>query len=374
MNDPTKILIVDDRPENLYAMNDLLKHEEAEIYTAKSGNEALALMLRHEFAVVLLDVMMPEMDGFETAELIRSNDDTKDTPIIFLTAINKEDSHIFRGYASGAVDYIFKPFEPDILKSKVRVFIKLYRMMIERQLLEQEVQKSKSLAQLGILAGGISHDFNNLLAAILGHLELAMDDEYNQTVLKHLNLVKFASLKARDLTRQLITFSQGGSPRRIAMSISDLVRSAVENTLVGSGVSCFFDLPDDLPQVEIDDNQIEQVLYNLVANSLEAMINDGEIVVRAEVVDDPLELPRELNEGAYVRISVEDQGVGIGEDIIDQVFDPYFSTKERGAQKGMGLGLSIVYSIIRKHNGHILAKSKEDQGTAMIFYLPVHEG
>jgi len=129
----SKILVIDDKPENLFATESILKKLDAEIFKAQSGMEALSLLLRHDFAVALLDVQMPEMDGFELAELMRDNEETMHIPIIFVTAISKDQQHIFRGYGSGAVDYLFKPLDPEILKQKVSVFLTLDR---QRRLLE----------------------------------------------------------------------------------------------------------------------------------------------------------------------------------------------------------------------------------------------
>lgn len=137
-----KILVVDDRPENLFAMEKVLKHLDAEVLTAHSGQEALALILRHEFALILLDVQMPVMDGFETATLIRDHDKTKQIPIIFVTAISKERQHVFKGYEAGAVDYLFKPIEPEILISKAKVFCELQR---QKEIIQKQVDEIKTL-------------------------------------------------------------------------------------------------------------------------------------------------------------------------------------------------------------------------------------
>ena len=142
-----EILVVDDRAENLLAMKRLLKDLDAVIHTASSGNEALAMVLDHDFALILLDVQMPDMDGFETAEMVRLYDKAADVPIIFVTAISKEQQHIFKGYESGAVDYIFKPVEGQILLSKVRIFLTLYRQKQELQQLVQELLQSQKLIE-----------------------------------------------------------------------------------------------------------------------------------------------------------------------------------------------------------------------------------
>ncbi|HDP99688.1 MAG TPA: response regulator, partial [bacterium] len=139
-NEKANILLVDDKPENLLALETILDDENVELFKANSGNQALALILEHDFALTLLDVQMPNMDGFETAELMRGNKKTRHIPIIFVTAINKEQKYIFKGYEAGAVDYLFKPLEPEILKSKVKVFLDLYnqKKLIKKQALELE--------------------------------------------------------------------------------------------------------------------------------------------------------------------------------------------------------------------------------------------
>ncbi|MCK5681877.1 diguanylate cyclase, partial [bacterium] len=142
-----EILVVDDRPENILAMKRLMADLDAVVHTATSGNEALGMVLKHNFALILLDVQMPDMDGFETAEMIRLSDDTAHIPIIFITAINKEEQHIFKGYQCGAVDYLFKPVEAEILLSKVSVFLSLYNQKQELQHLVDELTKSKKLIE-----------------------------------------------------------------------------------------------------------------------------------------------------------------------------------------------------------------------------------
>lgn len=179
------ILAVDDRRENLLAIEAVLTNDAIRLYRATSGQEALALMLDVEFALVLLDVQMPDMDGFETAELMRSNEKTKYTPIIFVTAISKEEKHVFRGYESGAVDYLFKPLDPEILRSKVRIFLELHRQkaalkegvealkQANQQLIEQQKKKieEERLKLLFQLAGATAHELNQPLMTLLGHIE-----------------------------------------------------------------------------------------------------------------------------------------------------------------------------------------------------------
>ncbi len=365
------ILIVDDRKENLFAMTDLLRDEKLTIFTAQSGNEALTLMLRHEFAVVLMDVMMPEMDGFETVDLMFSNEAIRDTPVIFLTAINKEDQHIYKGYAAGAVDYIFKPFNPEILKSKVRVFVKLFLAMEERQRLLSEMNKIENLARLGTLAGGIAHDFNNLFSVIIGSIEVAIADIKDRPApTKDLQRALLASKMATALTLRLITLAQGGFLILKTMSVAEAIRESIDQALVNSGSTCRYNLADDLFDAEIDRGKISQVFHNLAVNAAESMPGGGLIEVRATNFTDPQLLSNGCKPGNHIQIDILDHGTGIAPEHLGKIFYPYFSTKERGSQKGMGLGLSVVHSIIAKHGGQVSVHATSPKGTCMRIILP----
>lgn len=221
-----KVLAVDDRQENLIALEAALSHENIQLYTVTSGQKALALMLDIEFALVLMDVQMPEMDGFETAELMRRSEKTRHTPIIFLTAINKEHKHVSQGYQTGAVDYLFKPVDPAILRSKVHVFLELFRQKIllkenaealkeaNQQLIAQQKSKieEERLKLLFQLAGATAHELNQPLMALLGNIELVKIMKGNCAAdcqnLKHLENVDAASQRIAEVIRKIQTIQQ----------------------------------------------------------------------------------------------------------------------------------------------------------------------
>lgn len=228
------------------------------------------------------------------------------------------------------------------------------------------------LESTGILAGGIAHDFNNLLTVILLDLELALESTASDMKLTELlEEAKKAGWAARGLTQQLITFANGGAPVRQPVHLAGLIQEASQAALSGSTVRCNFSLPDNLRPVNVDAGQIAQVMRNLVQNAREAMPNGGVVSVRAEnVVRKAREEPA-LPPGEYVRVSIADQGDGIGKDVLPKIFDPYFSTKVKGSQKGMGLGLTICHSIVRKHNGAITVKSEIGAGTTIHLLLPI---
>ena len=364
-----KILVVDDLPENLHAMQVTLTPLEIEIHTASSGNEALAMMIMHEYAVILLDVQMPHMDGFEAASLMQNNASTRGVPIIFVTAISKENQHVFKGYETGAVDYLFKPVNPDILLSKVKVFVNLYNTKIEYKNMQQELQKSKNLESLGLLAGGIAHDFNNILAAIIGNIDLAtmlLDPVQNNTEIELLKKSTQASMRAKGLTYQLLTFARGGDPVKALSSIVQVVKESADFVLHGSNVSCQYDFPDNLWNAELDTSQISQVVQNIIINAIQAMPDGGTIAIQCRnfTDNDTHILPDPTRK--YIEIKIRDSGVGIPADLLDKVFDPYMTTKTTGN----GLGLSICHSIIKKHAGKITVTSLPGVGTTFTILLP----
>jgi PAS domain S-box-containing protein len=244
----------------------------------------------------------------------------------------------------------------------------------ERKNMEEEIRKGKNLESLGILAGGIAHDFNNLLTSILGNISLAQTfARPEDKISERLTIAESASLRAKDLTRQLLTFSRGGAPVKKVALISDVIKESSSFALSGSNVKCEYSLPGDLWPVEIDEGQTGQVIHNLVINARDALPKGGTITIsgRNSIVTDDNNLS--LSEGDYVQISVADKGVGISEENISKVFDPYFTTKEMGVQKGMGLGLAICHSIIKSHDGTIVVESEVKKGTTFHFYLPATE-
>jgi PAS domain S-box-containing protein len=227
------------------------------------------------------------------------------------------------------------------------------------------------LESTGILAAGIAHDFNNLLTMILLNLELAQTlIPPGEELAHHLEQAKQAGLLATGLTQQLVTFAAGGAPVRKLTRLSDLIQDSVRLAASGSRLRCDFSLAEDLWPAEVDAGQIGQVIRNLVLNAREAKPTGGVISVRAEnVVLRPSENPS-LPPGDYVRVSVTDWGGGISKEVLPKIFDPYFSTKQRGTQKGMGLGLSICHTVIQKHGGAIAVESEPGVGTTFRLHLP----
>ena len=236
-----------------------------------------------------------------------------------------------------------------------------------RHRFEEELQRASRLESIGILAGGIAHDFNNILTAIMGNITLALlDAEALTKVGRYLRDAERATLRARDLTQQLLTFAKGGDPVRAAVLLPEIVTEVAQFALHGSRVRCEFDLPDGLWLADADKGQLGQVVQNLVINAVQAMPEGGTIRIGARNETVALQSHRPLLPGDYVHISVADTGTGIKAEHLSKIFDPYFTTK----QQGSGLGLTTVYSIIRKHNGHIEVESELGRGTTFHFWLP----
>jgi two-component system cell cycle sensor histidine kinase/response regulator CckA len=241
------------------------------------------------------------------------------------------------------------------------------RDITERKQLEEERQKTTRLESVGNLAGGIAHDFNNLLTGILGNIQLAqMEVEPDSRAADSLQEAGKASLRARDLTQQLLTFARGGAPVKKVVGVSGLIKESANFSVRGSKSRCECSLPDDLYAIEADGGQLNQVINNLVMNAEQATPEGG--IIRVKATNLVLEEGNtfSLPAGKYIHVSVEDHGIGIPEKYQARIFEPYFTTKERGH----GLGLATAYSIIKNHDGKMTFESRGGVGTTFHIYLP----
>ncbi len=255
-------------------------------------------------------------------------------------------------------------------KGVISHFIAVKEDITERRKMEEELAKVQKLKSVGILAGGIAHDFNNYLQAILTNITLAkMRTNPEDQVYKRLEKSEKATLRARDLSQQLLTFSKGGGPIKKTISITKLVKNSIDFALSGSNIVCKYDIPENICSVEADKGQINQAVNNLLLNSNQAMPEGGTINIKAENINIGAEDSLPLQNGKYVKLTIEDHGNGIAQEHLQKIFDPYFTTKENGS----GLGLATTYSIIKKHDGHIAVESKIGVGSIFYVYLPASE-
>ncbi|MGR9242515.1 response regulator (plasmid) [Rhizobium leguminosarum] len=412
---PVNILLVDDQPAKLLSYEVILDELQENLIKAQSAREAFEHLLRTEIAVILVDVCMPEQDGFELVSMIRQHPRYQNTPIIFVSAVMLAEPDRLRGYAVGAVDYVSVPIVPEVLRAKVRVFADLYRKTRELERLNAELEarvhqrtaeleasaaqlrelneelehridqrtreREEALAQLfeaqkldtiGHLTGGVAHDFNNLLMAVLGSLNLLKKrlpaDERSERLVT--NAIQAAE-RGTALTQRLLAFArrQELKPQavdflRLFENVEDLLAKAV-----GPRIEIHKSIPADLAPLLVDSNQLELALLNLFVNARDALESGGAVTVAAAAAAE--DRPAGLAGGNYIRISVSDDGEGMDEATVSRAAEPFFTTK--GVGKGTGLGLSMVHGLAAQSGGSIQISSVRGKGTTVSLWLPVAE-
>jgi len=291
----------------------------------------------------------------------------------FRCAMDK-DFHVFEWYTAdlrGRKFWVEVSLRRAVIGGRERM-LAVVRDITDRKRAEEELARSQKLESLGVLAGGIAHDFNNILTVVTGNISLARMQTTPESGLNRvLRDAEQASFRARDLTQQLLTFSRGGAPIKKVTSIAALLEETIRFTLSGTNIRPEFDIAGDLWAAEVDPGQMSQVFNNLAINAQQAMPAGGTVRVRARnaSVSGP-DGDARLKPGRYLKISVEDHGIGIPAELQPRIFDPYFTTKQRGS----GLGLTTTYSIINRHGGHIEVDSKVGEGTSFTLHLPATEG
>jgi signal transduction histidine kinase len=363
------ILLVDDQDMNLRLLEAILKGRDETLVKARSGPEALKALLERDFAVVLLDVQMPGMDGFETAQLVRERERSRHTPILFVTAIDRDAEHVRRGYLLGAVDYLFKPLDPDVLRAKVSAFVDLWRMrQAERRAKEalaertRELERSNAdLAQFGQI---VAHDLQAPLRTVGGYLDLlarragdALDDKARQWI----GRAKDDLERMHALIRDLLSYARVRTERpALEATDSDAVaRQAIEGLRgpiqdAGAEVTV-----DGLPRVLADPTQLAQVFQNLVDNAVKFRSGPGPKV--------RLTAERRADEWLF---RVADDGIGIDAKDHARVFEPCIRLHARDDYAGTGLGLAICRKAVEAHGGRIGVESQKGKGSTFWFTLP----
>jgi len=370
--DKINLLLVDDRPENLLALEAILDSPHYHLIKAVSGEDALKCLLKEDFAVILLDVQMPDLDGFETAELIKKRDQSKHIPIIFLTALSQDEEHIFKGYSVGAVDYILKPYNIDVLKSKVAVFVDLYkksRQLVQEQKARTEAEESSRIKSEFV--SNVSHELRTPLNAILGYTALLLDgtftpiDENLKTPLEGIyrnandllklvnNILDLSKLEAGKLS----VFLEELDLSVLVEEVSKTMKLFIEN----KSLELHRNQIDDLPPIVSDRVKIKQILTNLICNAIK-FTQRGSIRITG----------RNRPEKGGVEIAIQDTGVGIRAEELDKIFTAFHQadasyTREYG---GVGLGLKIVKDLLRLLKGEIAVESLYGEGSIFTIFLP----
>jgi len=411
MNAPERvnILLVDDQQAKLLSHEAILEEIGENLLKASSARQAFDYLLKNEIALVLIDVCMPDLDGFELAAMIREHPRFRTTAIIFVSAILMTYPDQLRGYSLGAVDYVPVPVVPELMRAKVKVFVDLYRKtralerfnaelenrvaertselqrfneQLELRIKERTRERETALAQLfeaqkmdtiGQLTGGVAHDFNNLLMAVLGSLSLLEkrlpDDPRSHRLLQ--NAVQGAQRGAA-LTQRLLAFSRRQELKPEAVDCPQLVagmRELLERAL-GPGIELQIQFQDALPAALVDANQLELALLNVALNARDAMPAGGTLTISAtQPTQSVVAAEAALEPGDYVRIVIADNGVGMDEVTLAKATEPFFTTK--GPGKGTGLGLSMVHGLAAQSGGLLRIASQPNVGTTLELWLPI---
>ncbi len=406
--DKVNILLVDDQPAKLLSYELILSELGENLINASSAREALEQLLRNDIAVVLTDVAMPELDGFELAAMIRGHPRYQRTAIIFVSAIHLTDLDRLRGYEAGAVDYLPVPVVPELLRAKVKVFAELYRKTrqlellnaeleqrvamrtaelaaanaeLERRVEERTREREAALAQvhemqkmesLGQLTGGMAHDFNNLLMVVLGNLSLLKKrlPANNPSIDRLIGGAIQGAERGATLTRRLLAFARRQELKPEAVDVRALIEGMAElvHRTIGATIKIQFTFETDLPPVHVDPNQLELALLNLLINARDAMPDGGHVEVVGSRQREGAEVLG-LGTGEFVCISVADTGIGMDEPTLKRATEPFFTTK--GTGKGTGLGLPMVHGLAAQSGGAMQISSRPGAGTTVRLWLPM---
>ena len=400
------ILLVDDRPENLLALEAILEPLGQNLVRADSGPEALKQVLGFDFAVILLDVQMPGMNGFEVAEIIKSRERSRTIPIIFLSAISKEDAYVFKGYSMGAVDYVFKPFNPDVLRSKVAVFVELFVKQRELQnqgellresqkrelelehrtsLLEAEARSAAKLSQMNEelhrrqvaleqamgarnrFYASMSHELRTPINAVIGYSTIMLDNIYGPLNVKQKEGLQRTLKAARhllELVNDVLDLSKIEAGK-IELSLQPVMfPSLIEDLFVtvrpladeyGSTLS--LDTEGEHFNIVSDPRRVRQILLNLLSNAIK--FGEGK----------PIRVLCKQNEDGSAQIEVIDLGLGIAQDDIARIFEEFVQVSE-SKQPGTGLGLPISRRLAQLLDGSLTVRSVPGEGSAFSLTLP----
>ena len=356
------VLLVDDRAENLIALEATLKPLKARLVKARSGEEALVHLLRETFAVILLDVQMPKLDGLQTAELIKQREQTRHVPIIFITALSREAAYVFKGYAQGAVDYLLKPIDPEILRAKVRVFCDLW---VRGERLHKQAAASE---MKDVFLASVAHEMRTPLAAAKAQAQLALhqlaQSDCDKSSASALQLISRQIDKVARLVSDLLDMNRlEAGVLQLShgeVDMTAVVRDVVARLQVLSPSSPIAIKVQEPLRVEGDRDRLEQVLTNLITNAIRYSPANAAVEVRAHATGDS------------VVLSVRDHGMAIPLDQQRRIFERFARVRPGG--EGLGLGLAIAKAIVEQHGGNIWVESSVVPGEGSVFFVRLPAG
>jgi two-component system, sensor histidine kinase and response regulator len=379
--DQVRVLVVDDHADSLRAMAALLEGPDRQVVTAASGKEALRCLLQGDYAVVLLDVKMTGLDGYETAELIRSREKTRQIPIIFLTSNNKEVEHVAKGYSHGAVDYLFKPFPPEILRSKLDVFVELAKKTVALTRQNQELERAKkelaerarelarSNTDLEHFAYVASHDLKEPLRMVSTYVKLLArryKDRLDTDANDFIDFAVHGVNRMERLIQDVLSYSRIGGKRESQLVDTEKILAAAVARLASAIRECEALITHDpLPTVLGDEAELTRVFQNLLANAIKFKCGQGpRIHVSADRQPGPTE-----GRDEWV-FSVQDDGIGIERIYWDRIFLLFQRLHSQAEYEGSGVGLALCKRIVEAHRGRIWLESKVREGSTFYFTLP----
>lgn len=407
-----KILLVDDREDNLFSLETILETDGYQFTKANSGRQALKILLTEfDFALILMDVKMPNLNGFETAALIYEREKLKHIPIIFITANNYGEENIFKGYRSGAVDYIFKPVNPDLLRAKVSVFIELYKKnhqlllqeeklksinknleneIKERKLSEEKIielnrellQNIESLEtankELDRFAFMASHDMQEPLRKIRTFSDLLYvkhKDQLDDDAKAKINTIQKAAARMQELIKDILTFSKVTAEKDpfVKTDLSHLVHEVVDELDVAIQNKKAKVEVGPLPTFLANPVLMKSLFLNLIGNAIKYSKPNIPPVIKIYCDSTPVEqkMPGGKMQAKYHRIYIRDNGIGFDQKYAEQIFDMFKRLHVHTEYEGTGIGLALCKQIMEKHNGYISAVSAENEGSTFIISLPV---
>ena len=408
-----KILLVDDREDNLFSIETILEPDGYKFVKANSGRQALKILLTEfDFALILMDVKMPNLNGFETASLIYEREKLKHIPIVFITANNYGEENIFKGYRTGAVDYIYKPINPELLRAKVGVFVDLYQkthrllaqeqklvainknLQIEiherknseekvkelnRQLLENISQLESANKDLDRFAFMASHDLQEPLRKIRIFSDLLyvkykdiLDDDGKMNIVR----IQGAAERMQSLIKDILTFSKitiekGSFVKTSLNAVVDDVLTELDGVVREKNAKV---IVDKLPSLHVNPGLIRPLFYNLISNALKYSKKNVSPVVN--IKSESQQNTQDNNkkpEQKYCRIYIQDNGIGFDQKYSEEIFGMFKRLHLNTEYEGTGIGLALCKKIVEEHNGYISAKSKVNEGSTFIISLPVRQ-